>query len=273
VNAPQTDHPFDLQVLAAFAEGTLDRDALPDVIGHVSHCKACREIVAGAAAIEADHSRHSWWKYAVAAAILIVIIGGTLIRQRVGTRSDPIAVMASAAPVRVRSVEPRLSGFEWAPYRNVMGNSSPHSSGEELVARGVAGRVLNQLRSDDSARGLHAKGVAHLLRDDAAAALSLLRKSARLTPLDARVWNDLAAALYIHDQDDAELREALGAARRAVHLDPRLSEAYFNVALVLERIGSKAEIRAAWTEYLRHDSTSGWAEEARNRLAIYRDGS
>jgi tetratricopeptide (TPR) repeat protein len=239
----------------------------------VSRCNTCRDIVAGTAAIAVTDQGHAWWKYGAAAAILFVVVGGTLlVIQLIGKRSDPIAIMASAAPVRVRSVEPRLSGFRWAPYRNIMAAGS-HETGEELVARGVAGRVLHQLQSDNSARGLHAKGVANLLRDDAGAAVSLLRTSARLKPRDARIWNDLAAALYIHDQDGAELREALAAARRAIQLDPALTEAYFNTALILERTGTKAEIRAAWNEYLRHDSTSGWAEEAKNRLAIYRDGS
>jgi Flp pilus assembly protein TadD len=151
--------------------------------------------------------------------------------------------------------------------------SSQSPSSEELIARGVAGRVLHDLEGDHSTTAVHAKAVALLLRDNARAAIPLLRTCTRFTPRDARVWNDLAAALYIHGQDDAETHEALAAARHAIQLDPRLAEAYFNIALILERSGTKTEVRAAWSDYLRIDSSSGWAEEAKNRLALYHDGS
>lgn len=278
MNAPESDECPDLQVLAAYVEGTLDEELVGGVMAHVNDCLTCRFVVLRAAAVDEEEQEEEaavpWWRYAVAATVLVALIGTFFVGQRLRRRPDPIAMMASAAPAQARILEPRLSGgFRWAPYQNVMAGGQQSPTGEELKARGVAGKVLNDLQTDKSAQALHAKGVAHLLRDNAGAAVALLRTSAGLAPRDPRVWNDLAAALYIHAQDDAELREALVAARRAIELDPHFNEAYFNVALIQERIGTRAEIRSAWRAYLEHDSSSGWAAEAKNRLALYRDGS
>lgn len=194
-----------------------------------------------------------------------------IIRELMPARADPIARMASAAPESIRTIQPRLSGgYRWAPFRNVMAGA-PEQSSEELTAGSVAGQVLHELKDDTSARALHARGVAYLVRENPAAAVPLLRKATRLLPRDARVWNDLAAALYVYARAEAELREALAAARRAVRLDPRLLEAYFNVALILERIGTKEEIRTAWREYLRRDPSGGWSDEAKERLALHQE--
>jgi tetratricopeptide (TPR) repeat protein len=274
LNAP--DRCLDLEILSAFVEGVLDEETVADVIRHLAFCAKCRLVVERAAAIEEeDEYSGSWWKVAVAASVIVFAILGAwvLLKPRPTAHPDPIRMMASTAPKMLRNVEPRLTGgFRWAPYRNVMADVR-NKSAEELVAGGVAAQVLRDLKDDKSARALHAKAIACLVRDNAAAAVSLLRVAARLDAGDARVWNDLAAALYIDAQVDAELHEALGAARRAIRLDPRLSEAYFNVALILERVGTKQEIKSAWIEYLRHDPSRGWSEEARDRLTHYEDGN
>jgi tetratricopeptide (TPR) repeat protein len=192
------------------------------------------------------------------------------VQSRRSTGADPIARMVSAAPLSTRTIKPRLSGgYGWAPFRNVMAEV-PDTSAEELKASSVAGQVLQQLKNDTSARALHAKGIAYLVRDNAAAAVPLLRQAARLLPKDARIWNDLAAALYVFAQSDVELREALAAAKIATRLDPGLTEGYFNIALILERgVGTREQIKNAWREYLRHDPSGGWSDEAKERLALY----
>jgi tetratricopeptide (TPR) repeat protein len=267
------DPCIDLEVLSSFTEGTLDRDSIPTVTRHLSRCAACRLTVERAVEIEDDEERWSSSKMAIAAGVILVVAATSflLYQSRFWEKPDQITLMAAAASSTERSVEPRLSGgFRWAPYRNMMAGVESKSSGA-LVARGIAGKVLRDLKNDESADALHARGIAYLLQDDAAAAVPLLRLSARLGPGDARGWNDLAAALYVKASSDGEMHEALAAARQATRLDPGLIEAYFNAALVLERIGTKREIRAAWIEYLQRDPSGGWSEEARDRLAHYEE--
>ncbi len=288
----ESDHP-DLEVQSAFIEGKLDPSKAAEVIRHLSRCARCRLVVGRAAEIEEEleeenaaqprrwlpqRRRRSWerrpvgrvQKTAIVIVIVLAALAGvwTVIDSMQRLRADPIVRMASSAPISTRTIQPRLSGgYRWAPFRNVMAGA-PDTSAEELTVGSVAGEVLQELKNDSSARALHAKGVAYLIRDNAAAAVPLLRHAARLSPRDARIRNDLAAALYVSAQSDVELREALAAARNAARLDSRLTEAYFNIALILERgIGNKQQIKAAWSEYLRRDPSGGWSDEARERLA------
>ncbi|HUP60881.1 MAG TPA: hypothetical protein VNA69_10730 [Thermoanaerobaculia bacterium] len=290
----QSDHP-DLETQSAFVEGTLDLGKSAAVIRHLSRCARCRLVVGRVAEIEEELEEEKaaprrWvpqrrrpsrerrrvhlpvQKAAIAIFIALAILAVVWIVVD-STRppgADPIVRMASAAPISIRTIKPRLSGgYGWAPLRNVMADA-PDPSAEELRAASVAGQVLQELQNNTSARALHGKGVAYLIRDNAAAAVPLLRQAARLSPDDARIWNDLAAALYVFAASDLELREALAAAKHAVRFDPGLTEAYFNVALILERgIGTKEQIKAAWSEYLRRDPSGGWSDEAKERLALY----
>ena len=296
----ESDHP-DLEVQSAFIEGQLDPNKAAHVIRHLSRCARCRLVVGRAAEIEEEleegnaveprhwlpqrrrHSRERRsvrrWRVVPKSAVAIVVALAALAVTWIVMDSvrppdaDPITRMASAAPVSTRTIKPRLSGgYRWAPFRNVM-SGVPDPSVEELKAGSVAGEVLQELKNDGSARARHAKGVAFLVRDNAAAAVPLLRQAAQLKPRDARIWNDLAAALYVFAQSDVELREALTAARNAARLDACLTEAYFNVALILERgIGTKEQIKAAWSDYLRRDPSGEWSDEAKERLALYQQG-
>lgn len=277
MNAPAIH--IDLETQAAFVEGALDDGSRMEVMRHLSRCARCRVIVEQAAAIDEEDDERtawsSWAKVAMAAGILLALATlAVMVRETWPTgRQDPIARMASAAPASARTIEPRISGFHWAPYRNLMADA-PKKSADQLAAGSVAGQVLKELKNDESARALHARGIAHLLRGEMATAVPLLRRAAALGRANAKVWNDLSAALYVNAPTDADLREALKAARTAIRLDHGLTEAYFNVALILERIGApKAEIKAAWTEYLRRDAHGGWADEAKDRLAQIQEGN
>ncbi|HKV13000.1 MAG TPA: hypothetical protein VJ725_32965, partial [Thermoanaerobaculia bacterium] len=97
----------------------------------------------------------------------------------------------------------------------------------------------------------------------------MLEEAVRLSPHDARLRSDLAAAYLAHAQERGEptsLLPALATAQRAVDLDGRLPEARFNHALALEKLYLPAA-KKAWRDYLRLDSTSEWADEALGHFA------
>jgi tetratricopeptide (TPR) repeat protein len=80
--------------------------------------------------------------------------------------------------------------------------------------------------------------------------------------------------------DDADARYALASAwfhlgdyprsvpelEAALALRPELLRPRYTLALALERMGESQRARRAWEEYLRRDSTSAWAQEARSHL-------
>lgn len=78
----------------------------------------------------------------------------------------------------------------------------------------------------------------------------------------AAAWSDLAAALLARSEqlDDGNLIvDALAATDRALALDPRLPQARFTRAVVLERLGLVRDARRQWVEYLRVEhSDEAW---------------
>jgi CHAT domain-containing protein len=267
------------EVLGAFAEGLLGAEERDAVIAHLDSCARCRDEVAvlGAfvdeRAAPARRRLPAWW---AAAAAIAIVLAGTAVFWSSYPRRDtaPVApLIAASAALDHRLVEPRLHGFGWAAYRGVVrATQESDRSPERLKVLGAAGEVLEHARGSETAEAAHAAGVASLLIDDPAAAVERLEAAAAKQPQEATVWSDLAAAHYelaIRLGRASHLPEALAAADRALKLDPRLPEALFNRALVLERLGLTGDARAAWKRYLEIDPSSAWAVEARRRLAAF----
>lgn len=180
-----------------------------------------------------------------------------------GTTRSSTSTLASVVTNDARSVEGRLSGgFAWAPYR-----SGTRRNEDGGVDSAVA-TILAKVRGDASPEGLHTAGVAQLLAGRTRRGLAALEQAAA-TANDPRIWSDLAAAYQqtsVHYEAPELLAEALAAADRALTLDPALSEALFNRALVIEHLGLRDDARQAWERYLATDTTTGWAMEARQHL-------
>ena len=97
-----------------------------------------------------------------------------------------------------------------------------------------------------------------------------LEKTVGANPHDARTWSDLAASYLVRAQradNPRDLLRAYEAANRAVEEDSSLPEARFEPCPDPGAALPWPEAEAAWRDYLRLDATSGWAAEARERLA------
>jgi tetratricopeptide (TPR) repeat protein len=265
-------HP-EPEALAAFVEGALNGAELMSVTEHLSDCMECRALLRDAAGISREEARAAaprrmsapWW---LAAAASIVIVAGAVWMLRLQAHHDPIQQLVAAAPTDRREMEPRLSGFAWAPLR-VMRGGDEAADPERMRLGGAAGEVLDEAKESTSPESRHAAGVAHLLIDHRDDAIRELNAAARASN-DANVWSDLAAAHYaaaMRSDAPQQFAEALKATDRALSLDPELREALFNRALILERLGQRAAALEAWKRYLAADPSSEWAREAREHLA------
>jgi CHAT domain-containing protein/tetratricopeptide (TPR) repeat protein len=104
-------------------------------------------------------------------------------------------------------------------------------------------------------------------------AIARLEEAVQIAPRDAGTLSDLAAAYLARagSRDPPEPEDriyALAAADKALALDRALPAARFNRALALEQIGLWPEALKAWQGYRAVDSSSGWSEEARTRIAV-----
>ena len=204
-------------------------------------------------------------KRVVAMAVVTVAAAGGLLLplrdRRFGQAS--LASLVSASSVQSRSVEPRLSGFAWAPFR-----SAARGESEGGTIAGAIGKTLDSVRGESTQAAQHSEAVAELLAGHPRKALSGLTIAAEQSS-DPAVWSDLAAVLHetaVRDDAPELLADALAACDRALAQQPDFPEARFNRAIVIERLGLRDDAREAWERYLAGDTTSGWASEARSHL-------
>lgn len=201
--------------------------------------------------------------------ILVIMETGLLTGCRLRAVLAEKQLVAATARLSYRPVDAPLVGFPYRPARNIRG--AEDNSTELLLLHGAAGDVLKQIKSDDPSAA-HLRGVAMLFAGDPANAVAFLESATDRTPLDAKLWSDLAAALYQEGRrtDSAEtIAHALGAAFRATVLDRTAAEPRFTYALALDSLKIRIAAERAFRDYLLLDGTSAWATEARAHLRTY----
>jgi Flp pilus assembly protein TadD len=262
---PTLAHP-PAEDLGRFVEGTLDDSERSAIVTHIADCDECRVVVVDSAEFiepSVTQSPRYWWM-AVAAAVVLVIAGGTFTYYE---RRDPLAKVAKEyARLEKRPIQARLSGFAYVPFYVPRGGNDK-SDTPLLIMQAEAADAAAE-RSGNSAKDLHARGVALLLEGDQAAdPITPLRSAANAEPNNVRYQTDLASALIEKAAGDpAKLSEAVTACRRALQVDPHSLDALFDLGLALERLGNTADAKAAYRQYLALDPSSRAAEEVRTNL-------
>lgn len=206
------------------------------------------------------------WRVLSLAAVVAVAVAAGLISLRL-RRFSPIASLVAGVG-EWRPVEARLAGdFEYAKPDPITRGPGDREKDVERVERQVRRLERMQDRGPEEERAL---GLGYLVLGNFESAIETLRKASQRFPGDAKVWSDLSAAYYsrspFQEQPRADLEESYRTARRAVDLDPSLTPARFNLALVLQKLHFREEANREWKAYLDLDSKSGWAAEARNHV-------
>jgi len=261
----------DAETLAMFADGRIPRSELAPLVAHIDECEDCMTALEAANDVTAASRapfRVQWWMAAAAALIVAAIALGVFQPWR--TRS-PMDRLVRLVPETERPSEARLSGgFAWAAYLGPMRADDADADPRRMQLVGAAGELVAAADRDRSADAQQAAGIALVVTDRPLQAVERLRAAVKVSPKDAAAWSDLAAAQYaaaLRLARPSMLPEALASADRALGIEPRLPEARFNRALILERLGLSQEARTAWQHYLDVDSSSPWANEARRRLS------
>jgi len=291
-----TDHVDD-RTMAAYIDGRLTGPAKAAVTAHIAECDDCHFVFAESARLrlEAEPESQSWrqrvwgaivgawhsfdaqpqWLRPVvittglaAAAGLTFVVQPQLARVWPG-RSDVAELVAAVGTDR--HFEARLTGgFEYgavsaAPV--VRGEASDDRLSPEL--RMAALKLEQRLKNERNASTLRAYAAAQLVMGHADKAVPPLEEAARMSPHDAHIESDLAAAYLVRFKDRHNLEDvtrAVAAASDAKDHDPKLREAQFNLALALEALSLREEARKAWQRYLEIDGSSPWSAEARRHL-------
>jgi len=228
------------------------------------------------------HLIESWFRFTGSSSLIRNAAIATLVLAVTGNSvyfllRDNSVSKARAALVAVYSNQRptyfRLSGFRYAPFVELMGNAEPpHADRAQRERVGL----LVQNAVDKNPHGpaaIHLLGQYYLAGGDLDEAISELRKARDLAPNDADILNDLGGALFekarrqgLTSASNSLLNECLLSLNRAIEIKPTLAEAYFNRALCNELLMQWQSAEADWQYYLSLDSTSPWADEAREGL-------
>jgi len=221
------------------------------------------------------------WRLPIAAALLLGLAVGAwwlLFYQLPIMRG--VAALKQAYP---RPSEARLSGFSHAPWSQ-MRSGAPEKI--DTFANDRAERLLFDVVADwPRAKSYHALGQLYLAQGKFDQAISQFDEALK-TDNSAQTHNDLGVALMglakkqkekeargetTREQDNSSSLLSLGRANehfaQALRIDAKLAEAQFNQALCLQEMGLVNQATEAWQKYLQLDTTSEWANEARQKLA------
>ena len=279
--------------LAEYVEGSLDTTGREEIERHLVSCADCRAVVAETMAFERAEAgsgtrparaavmpfRARRWMAGVVAALAAA--AALFVAARV-EQSEWVArlfgppldrpelqeLVGAVAKEPTRLVEGRLTGgFQYArPPSPTRGPGDRDVSPDVLIA---FGHIQQLAASNDTPENRAALGVAYLAMGNLDKAVQTLEDAAQEDSKNPRVQSDLAAAYVARAQrfNHAEdLARAASAAETAIHANPRLAEAWFNRALSFELLGPASAAVPIWQEYLRVDSASPWAAEAREHL-------
>lgn len=275
---------LDAATIAALVDRTLDPAARAAAEAHLAACADCREVWMETSDIASDTEVGGWaatpvpvrppvpggrsrrWIYSGAGLAAAIVIGAVAWLTGPDAERERALKGLQAESATHRFAAGRLSTpFSYLPPPQVQ-RGTPSSKPPASVQRSAL--LLQELADDRSASALHAAGVAHLAVGDAPAAVATMLEAVDAAPGDAAVRSDLSVALlerWRASGDASDAVRAVDEAKRAAMLDESYAPARFNLALAFEALGLTSQARSAFQEYLRLDSDSSWAEEARQR--------
>jgi CHAT domain-containing protein len=274
-------------LIAAHAERRLAGVEAARMDAHLSTCRDCAEVFAETVRFTLEDEAAEpvappvtplplFRRRAFQAAALVALAAALVLAVRLVGRArgahGPLPLVAELAQAmgEQRFVEPRLSGgFRHGPLLTLRGEAPRGLDAYPPAVLSAVARVRQHAEADPSPEALGALGITYLVSGDLGAAVKALESATAQAPASARLQSDLSAAYLVraNRQDEAaDLPRALEAAERAIALERPPDEAWFNRALALEKLHLVDAARKAWEDYIAHDSSSGWADEARRHL-------
>ena len=183
-------------------------------------------------------------------------------------RHTPEALIQEAY-ARQRTIAMRIPGAGYGPIKVERASqrsqiSSPQSllEAQVLIKRGLE-------KDPNDADLLRQKAETDLLNWNYQPALDTLNHAARLQPNSFALQVDLATAYFERGEataSPADYEAGLQALDDAVRLDPGNPAAWFNRAIIDERLYFYDRAVADWEQFLKLEKDQGWIDEARQRL-------
>jgi CHAT domain-containing protein len=234
-------------------------------------------------AISQKTARRSYKPYLAIAASLLLVVGGFVVWRTLTANKEVdkgLAALQSAFR-QERPFESRISRLDYAPYVVTRGPGEHKVDQNELDRAELT--LLQALKDRPTPAAHHALGKVFLAKKDFDKAIEEFETAATNDSKNPLLFSDLGAAWLEKGKIDLEkgkadpasglagkgmeeLGRSLQNLNKALELNPDLLEALFNRALCEQQLKLSSQAETDYREYLRRDSTSPWAEEARRNL-------
>jgi CHAT domain-containing protein len=202
------------------------------------------------------------------AVIILAIVGvaGFFVWQSYNKQSE-ILLSLNKAYKDDRPTKGRITGFDYAPEIEGTRGVDKNENLDLIAAKSDAAKAAK----NETAEGFYQLGLVFLAENNFDEAIKYFEKGIKKNPNFAKLHNDLGVAFMEKGlQKEEGSLELFGKAgdeiENAIKLDKNLTEAYFNRALVKELQNTPNQAQEAWENYLKLDSNSKWADEAREHL-------
>ncbi len=193
------------------------------------------------------------------AVLLVAVLIGTIFILR-SPKNDELAELRNIY-LKERPIEPRISGFDYAPMNVTRGENKDDANKNRLELAKI--KLLQEVVSNPNAESYHKLGVFYLTQQNYKDAIENLEKAVKADDKNAKFHNDLGSAYLALSEKLMIANEEFS---KAIELDPNLLEALFNKSLSLQKLTMTNQAKDSWENYLQKDSTSKWADEARKNL-------
>jgi len=160
-----------------------------------------------------------------------------------------------------RPIKARVSALPYAPFSSTRGSKADDQLNDNLRLAELS--LAQAVKDKPTPEAHHALGKVYLAQGKSDAAISEFKQSLSGSRNQAQIYNDLGVAWM----EKGDFNQSLENLNKALQLDGNLPDALFNRALCYEKQSRFPEAKADWTQYLKRDSSSPWAEEARQHLS------
>lgn len=160
-----------------------------------------------------------------------------------------------------RPIEPRVSSLSYSPFAGSTRGSREDEQRKDTLRRAEL-HIAEAVKEKPTPEAHHALGKVYLAQGRFDDAIKEFEQSLSGSQNQAQIYNDLGVAWL----EKGDFNRSLDSFNKALQLDGNLLEALFNRALCYEKQSRSNEAKADWNEYLKRDSTSPWADEARRHL-------
>ena len=200
----------------------------------------------------------------IAASILIIVglTTGVFWALRGGdSELDKGLAALQTAYGQQRPFEPRISALPYSSYAGSTRGSRVDEQRQGDLRRAQL-HLEQAIKEKPTPEAHHALGKVYLAQRSFDEAIREFDQALSGSRNQAQVYNDLGVASL----EKGDFNRSLESFNKALQLDGNLLEALFNRALCYEKQSRINEAKTDWNEYLKRDSTSPWADEARRHL-------